>query len=245
MCSVCPTADAQPSFCWFVRCRSIAKKDTKKAKPAPAGDKPATEAAPAADKKEKKEKGAKPAAVSAGNSDQPDYTHIDIRVGKITECKVHPDADGLYVEQIDLGEAETRTICSGLVKHVPLAEMQGRLLLVVCNLKPGKLRGITSAGMVLCTSTLNAAGEKDKVELLVPPAGSKVGERVTLEGIDDISKYTPDKQIDAKKENHAWAKFHGNFKTVNGVATYDGKVGFHFYLLPTLRPYLPASACHV
>lgn len=48
-----------------------------------------------------------------------------IRVGRIVSCERHPDADSLYVEQIDVGEAEgPRTIVSGLVKYVPLEEMQ-------------------------------------------------------------------------------------------------------------------------
>jgi hypothetical protein len=42
-----------------------------------------------------------------------DFSKLDIRVGKIVECARHPEADGLYVEQIDLGEGKTRTVCSG------------------------------------------------------------------------------------------------------------------------------------
>ena len=44
-------------------------------------------------------------------------------MGRIIECKKHPDADALYVEQIDVGEEKPRTIVSGLVKHVPLDEV--------------------------------------------------------------------------------------------------------------------------
>lgn len=52
---------------------------------------------------------------------------MDIRVGRIVSCEKHPDADALYVEHIDVGEAEgPRTIVSGLVKYVPLEEMQVR-----------------------------------------------------------------------------------------------------------------------
>lgn len=50
-------------------------------------------------------------------------TRLDIRVGLIKKAEKHPDADSLYVEQIDVGE-ETRTVVSGLVKHIPLDEMQ-------------------------------------------------------------------------------------------------------------------------
>lgn len=49
---------------------------------------------------------------------------LDLRVGRIVGCAQHPDADSLYVEQIDVGEAEPRTIVSGLVKYVPLEQMQ-------------------------------------------------------------------------------------------------------------------------
>ena len=67
---------------------------------------------------------AAPAAAAAG---VPDVTKMDIRVGRIVSCERHPDADSLYVEQIDIGEAEgPRTIVSGLVKYVPLEQMQVR-----------------------------------------------------------------------------------------------------------------------
>lgn len=51
-------------------------------------------------------------------------TRLDIRVGLIKNAKKHPDADSLYVEEIDVGEEQTRTVVSGLVKYIPLDEMQ-------------------------------------------------------------------------------------------------------------------------
>ena len=72
--------------------------------------------------------------------------------GKIVEVGRHPDAETLYLEKIDVGEAEPRQIVSGLVKFVPQDQMQDALVLVMCNLKPAALRGVTSFGMV-CTST--------------------------------------------------------------------------------------------
>lgn len=77
---------------------------------------------------------------------------LDIRVGKIVEVSRHPDADALYVEKIDLGEKEPRTVVSGLVNYVPIEEMRERMVVVLCNLKPAKMRGVESAGMVLCAS---------------------------------------------------------------------------------------------
>ena len=83
-----------------------------------------------ADKSEKK-KAAKPAAGSkTKSSPEAEITiaRLDIRVGLITKVQKHPDADSLYVEEIDVGEATPRTVVSGLVKYIPIEEMQ------VCNL---------------------------------------------------------------------------------------------------------------
>lgn len=84
--------------------------------------------------------------------DGPD--RLEIRVGKVLEVARHPDADSLYVLQIDLGEAQIRTVISGLVKYMTPAQLNQRLVAVLCNLKPTKMRGIISEGMVLCTSKL-------------------------------------------------------------------------------------------
>lgn len=61
----------------------------------------------------------------------------------------HESADRLYCEEIDVGEGEPRAIASGLREHHTLEDMQGRLVLVVCNLRPAKLAGFMSNGMVL------------------------------------------------------------------------------------------------
>lgn len=64
----------------------------------------------------------------------------------------HPDADSLYLEKIDVGEPEARTVVSGLVAYVSQEDLQDRLVLVLCNLKPQKMRGIESQAMLLCAS---------------------------------------------------------------------------------------------
>lgn len=79
-------------------------------------------------------------------------SRLDIRIGRIVEVSRHPDADALYVEKIDLGEDKPRTIVSGLVNFVPMEEMENRMVVVLCNLKSAKMRGIESQGMVLCAS---------------------------------------------------------------------------------------------
>ncbi|KAL5679624.1 hypothetical protein ACJX0J_006009, partial [Zea mays] len=77
---------------------------------------------------------------------------LDIRVGLIRKAEKHPDADSLYVEEIDVGEDTPRTVVSGLVKFIPLEEMQNRKVCVLCNLKPVAMRGIKSHAMVLAAS---------------------------------------------------------------------------------------------
>ncbi|KAK7258413.1 hypothetical protein RIF29_23988 [Crotalaria pallida] len=79
-------------------------------------------------------------------------TRLDIRVGLIKKAEKHPGADFVYVEQIDVGEEQPRTVVSGLVKYIPLDEMQNRKVCVVCNLKPAALKGIKSQAMVLAAS---------------------------------------------------------------------------------------------
>jgi methionine--tRNA ligase beta chain len=105
--------------------------------------------------KRKKEKRAAEIASSnkggaGGDANQPEFTKMDIRVGKIVKVWNHESADKLYCEQIDLAEDEgPREIASGLRDFYSLEEMQDRKVLVVCNLKAAKMVGFTSNGMVL------------------------------------------------------------------------------------------------
>ncbi|KDD75141.1 putative tRNA binding domain-containing protein [Helicosporidium sp. ATCC 50920] len=129
------------------------------------------------EKKEKKKEGDAGAAAAPADA-EPTVDLLDLRVGRITKVERHPDADALYVETIDLGEAEPRQIVSGLVKFVPEERMQGRMVVVVCNLKPAKMRNVMSYGMVLCASN----DAHDAVDPINPPEGLQVGERITFEG---------------------------------------------------------------
>lgn len=119
---------------------------------AAAAQKPAESKPPTKDKKAKKEKPAVEAAAAASggggaSADGPvDISRLDLRIGRIIEVSKHPDADALYVEKMDLGEEKPRTIVSGLVNWYKLEEMQNRLVIVFCNLKPAKMRGILSEG---------------------------------------------------------------------------------------------------
>lgn len=185
------------------------KNTDNKKKPAEAADAAAAPSAaateekkaekPAAEKKEKKKPAAKetaaaPSAAPSGAAGADAELHrVEFRVGRIVECQKHPEADSLYIEKIDLGEESgPRTIVSGLVKFVPLDQMLNRLVVVVANLKPAKLKGILSAGMVLAASN----EDHTSVEILDPPAGAKVGERIIFQGLEGDA----DAQLNPKKK---------------------------------------------
>jgi len=132
--------------------------------------------------------------------DEEDISRLDIRVGKILSAKRHPDADTLYVEEIDVGEASARTVCSGLVKFIPDPEQLLGYCIVVCNLKPVTMRGIKSEAMILCATSPDGT----KVELVQPPQGVQIGERVKFPGHDGIadSVLNPKKKIFEKIQPH-------------------------------------------
>ncbi|MBS6062518.1 methionine--tRNA ligase [Criibacterium bergeronii] len=97
-----------------------------------------------------------------------DFAKLDLRVGKILEVKKHPDADKLLVFKIKSGD-ETRQIISGIAKFYEPEQLVGKNIVYVANLKPRKLRGLESHGMILSAATpddknlivLNADGIDD------------------------------------------------------------------------------------
>lgn len=167
----------------------------------------AKKAARAKAKAEQNAQKAPPVAINPGM--------IDIRVGYIQKAVKHPDADSLYMSTIDMGDAEgPRTVCSGLVKYIPLEDMQQRYIVCIANLKPVTMRGVKSSAMVLCASNENT------VEFVNPPAGSKPGDKLFFESFDG----TPEKQLNPKKK--VWETVQPFFSTTeNFEVTYteEGK----------------------
>lgn len=199
------------------------KKDGAAAAGAPEGAK--------TEKKQKKEKAPKqPAAPAAPFVPVPSM--IDLRVGKVLDVKRHPDADSLYVESIDVGEAEPRTVCSGLVKYMTEDEIRGATIITVCNLKPVTMRGVKSFAMLLCASSPD--GKDGGVEFVLPPEGAKAGDRVYFEG-EQFENATPEPQLNPKKkvfetiqpgfitlDNRDAAWINPETKSVHKIRTKDG-----------------------
>jgi len=164
-------------------------------------------------KKEPKAKGGNKQAAKEPENDKIDSSRLNLLVGKVVEVNRHPDAEKLYVEKIDLGEPQPRTVVSGLVDYLDADKFQNKLVVVLCNLKASKLRGILSEAMVMCASDK----ENNKVELLEPPADSVPGDRI----IFDKYPGEPDAQLNPKKK--IWEQVSVDLKTDdNKVACYKG-----------------------
>lgn len=144
---------------------------------------------------------------------------LDLRVGKVLKAWRHPDADSLYVEEVDIGEAEPRTICSGLVKYVPIDHLQDQKVIVLANLKPRNMRGIKSNGMLMAASDAS----HENVELLVPPEDAVPGERIWFgseEEKENQPAAAPPNQIQKKK---IWESVQPHLKTNAAcIAMLDG-----------------------
>ena len=77
-----------------------------------------------------------------------DFKKVELTVGTVIESKKHPEADKLLVSKIDIGN-EVRQIVSGIAEYYSPNEFVGKKVIVVSNLKPAKIRGIESQGMIL------------------------------------------------------------------------------------------------
>ncbi|GLD52133.1 aminoacyl tRNA synthase complex-interacting multifunctional protein 1-like protein [Lates japonicus] len=89
--------------------------------------------------------------------------------------------------------------------------MQNRMAVLLCNLKPVKVRGVVSQATVMCASS------PDKVEILDPPSGAVPGDRVTFQGFPG----EPDKELNPRKK--VWEQIQPDLRTDSQcVATYKG-----------------------
>ena len=100
-----------------------------------------------------------------------EFARLDLRVARIAAAERHPKADRLLKLQVELG-GETRQIVAGIAGSYLPEELVGRLIVVVANLKPARLRGEVSQGMLL------AASDGEVISILTPdrpvPPGAQV-----------------------------------------------------------------------
>jgi tRNA-binding EMAP/Myf-like protein len=125
----------------------------------------------------------------------------------------------LYVEQVDVGEPEPRTIVSGLVKFVALEAMRGRAVVVLCNLKARNMRGVKSHGMLLAASD----AEHARVEPLDPPPGAAPGARLSFDGLPATAAGAPAEPNQLAKKK-VWEGVQPTLRTDGArVANYKGR----------------------
>ena len=108
---------------------------------------------------------------------------IDLRVAKIVDAKQHPGADKLFIEQLEIAEGVNTQIVSGLALHYKPEELIGHHIILAANLKPAKLRGEVSNGMLLAASRPKKGGAEGEQDVEVIFADRvPVGTPVTLDG---------------------------------------------------------------
>ena len=113
------------------------------------------------------EGGVSEAPASAGGQEEQDnfisiddFIKVDLRVGEIKVAERVPNADKLLRFEVDLGEEKPRQILAGLAEYYDPEPLVGRKVVVVANLKPRKMRGLESQGMICAASLEDGTGEK-------------------------------------------------------------------------------------
>lgn len=126
---------------------------------------------------------------------------IDLRAARIIKVERHPKADKLYIETLDDGTRNAdgsvaeRVIVSGIVPYYKEEELLGKMIVLVNNLRPARLRGVESRGMLLAASRSRPEGGKESCEVL--DAGAAIpGDRIILEGMDAATQVQPEIDVD-------------------------------------------------
>lgn len=102
-----------------------------------------------------------------------DFAKVDLRIGTITRAEPHPNADRLLVLKVDVGEEEDRQLVAGIRDTYDPRTLVGQQIVVVANLKPAKLRGVESRGMLL------AGRDETSLSVLAPGKRLLPGTRVS------------------------------------------------------------------
>ncbi len=105
------------------------------------------------------------------------FSKLDLRVAKVIDVKDHPQADKLYLLHVDLGTLGKRVLVAGMKAFYSKDEIKGKSIVIVTNLRPAKIRGVESKGMLL------AAEDTKGVVSLLDPGDANPGSVVSIEGI--------------------------------------------------------------
>lgn len=115
--------------------------------------------------------GGDPGAAPLEHKDEVEYdafAALELRVALVTHAEPHPKADKLLVLTVQLGP-ESRTIVAGIRAHYAPDELVGKRVVIVANLKPARLRGVTSQGMLLAAEDADGRLALVSVEREIPP----------------------------------------------------------------------------
>lgn len=172
-----------------------------------------------------------------------DFVKAEILVGEIVEVWNHPESDKLYCEKIRIGpgEKDIRTIASGLRKNISVEGMKGKVL-VFANLKPRKLAGFQSEGMILCASQKSAdpTSPPAAIEIGRPALAAQPGERVYLD-LPDL----PTEEIETVLAGRPHLASPSNSVVENIIKNLatdsQGRITFKGKLLRTKSGYLSSS----
>ncbi|XP_074520090.1 aminoacyl tRNA synthase complex-interacting multifunctional protein 1-like [Halichoeres trimaculatus] len=99
-----------------------------------------------------------------------DVSCLDLHVGVVISALQLPDRDSVYLLQVDAGEAPQRTVVSQIAKSISLDQIQNRMVVLLYNLEPAKIRGALSQAELMCTHS------PGKVETLNPSNGAVPGD---------------------------------------------------------------------
>jgi methionine--tRNA ligase beta chain len=114
-----------------------------------------------------------------------EFAKLDLRVARVVKADFHPSADRLLKLQLDDGSGQPRQICAGIRGYYSPEDLVGRLIVVVANLAPRKIRGEESRGMLLAASDLpkdagaTVPGGERRLTLLRPDADIPPGSIVS------------------------------------------------------------------
>lgn len=113
-----------------------------------------------------------------------DFARVDLKVARVTEAELHPNADRLLKLQLDDGSGQPRQICAGIREFYEPQDLVGKLIVIVANLAPRTIRGEESRGMLLAASSASKEEASEEaverhVVVISPSADIPVGSSVS------------------------------------------------------------------